>query len=93
MSVINVDSRICRSADHIVAEVDDEVVLMHTVSGKFFNLTDTGRRVWDLLHENILVSSLVDRLQSEFDVGRDQCETDVIDLLSKLQHRALIRTC
>lgn len=90
MSAIAVDSAVCKSTDHIVAEVDHEVILMHTVSGRFFSLTDTGRRVWELLDGPTKVSDIVGKIQSEFDVGLSECESDILDLLNDLQQRTLI---
>lgn len=88
--MITVESNVRKSADLIVAEVDDDVVLMHTVSGKFFSLTDTGRRIWDLMGDEVPVTTLVHKVQSEFDVGRAQCEEEVIELLNNLHQRALV---
>ncbi len=75
---------------HVESTADDEIILMHVDSGGFFSLGSTSRRIWQLLEQPRTIDSLCECLIREFDVPRDQCLADVVQLVTKLKDRDLI---
>ena len=81
---------VARGQQHVETMADGEIVLMHIENGRFFALSGTGRRVWELMAEPIAIGSLVDRLTDEFDVDKADCLDAVIKLCAELEAGALI---
>ena len=75
---------------HVESVADDEIILMHVESGGFFSLGSTSLRIWQLLEQPQTIHSLCECLINEFDVPREQCLVDVVQLISNLKDRDLI---
>jgi hypothetical protein len=52
-------------------------VVVHLGSNRIYELNDTGARIWELASEEATLDGLIDRLQGEFDVDREQLASDV----------------
>ncbi len=84
------ESRITKGDNHVETVVDDEVVLMHIDNGKFFALSNTGRKAWELLDKHDNLDALVSAMRAEYDVPDEICRTEMKALLANLQERTLI---
>ncbi|WP_164114852.1 PqqD family protein [Sphingorhabdus sp. Alg239-R122] len=90
MSEIKSDSSIRKNENFVETTVDGEVVLMHLDDGRFFSLSDTGKRIWELLDSHDHFDELVTATLREYDVSQEKCRQDLVDLLHNLKERALI---
>lgn len=81
---------VAQGRDLVAAQAGDDMVLMHVIDGRFYSLTGTGRRIWELLEAPRAIDSLVDHLTDEFDVARDRCAAEVIDLCRALIAKGLM---
>ena len=64
--------------------IDDEIVLMHLVSGEFFSLTGTGRAVWLLLDGTRTRDAVVAAAAEQYDVSPADIAADVDEFLTLL---------
>jgi hypothetical protein len=87
---VNADTIISKGQQHVETLADGEVVLMHVESGRFFTLSGTGRRFWELLDKPMAIDALADRLTEEFEVGKAECVNDLLALCERLEARNLI---
>ena len=87
---MNENSIIVRGDRHLETELGPEVVLMHLEEGRFFTLSGTARRFWELIEQPVSIGSVTDRLLLEFAVDRQTCLAEVIALCRDLQSRTLI---
>lgn len=87
---LDVHSRVARSPDQIFAPVDDEIVLLHSESGKYYWANDVGAEVFAQLAEPIRVSDVCAVLQNRFDVSPERCAEDVLAFLNALEARGLV---
>jgi hypothetical protein len=90
MVAITNSSFIKKTADCIEAVIDDELALMHTESGKFYSLSDTSRRIWELIGDGLNFGDLATVLLRQYQVSKDVCDNDLVELLEKLQERTLV---
>jgi len=90
MKKINLNSKVIINNEQLFTEIDNELVLMSIETGKYYSLNTVGLRVWELLKNPMLVSELLNRLQEEFNVEKEQCETEVISLLQKMLANNLV---
>jgi Coenzyme PQQ synthesis protein D (PqqD) len=53
-------------------------------------LNEVGARVWELIDGERSVQSIVDQICEEYDMGREQVERDVRELLGNLNEHRMI---
>jgi hypothetical protein len=70
---------------------EGEVVLLHLESKVYFSLNLTGERIWDGLKEGLSLGEISRRLQEEFDVGSDEADKSVADLVTELCEQKLVQ--
>ena len=66
-------------------------MLLDLERGVYYGLDEVGARVWELLSQNVALSSILDQLTAEYDVDRATLESDVMGLLEHLKEKGLIR--
>ena len=77
-------SKIQRSTNVLLTELDGEIVVMHLSSGKIIGMADTGRRVWDALEAPISLNDLTDQLIIEYSVDRETCFSETHGFVASL---------
>ena len=87
---IELTSVLARSTDVVYSETDGEVTMMNVKSGDYFSLAEAGARIWSLLEQPGSVASVCDRLVSEYDVDRAQCESDVLRLARRMADEGVV---
>jgi len=78
------DKKIKLLKDINVTDLDGEKVMVDFETGKYFIIKGCGNDIWDMLSSEITPNEIIDRLLSEYDVGREECEKSVMDFLGKM---------
>ena len=78
-------------AGHLIAEVAGEVVLLHKDNGQYFGLNHVGKRIWDMLQNEVCQSEIVATIVSEFDAEQMAIQNDVECLIVELLEAGLVR--
>ncbi|MBQ3796771.1 MAG: lasso peptide biosynthesis PqqD family chaperone [Butyrivibrio sp.] len=68
-----------------VTDLSGEKVMIDFESGKYFMLKGAGNAIWDIIQEEITVEGIIDKLTSEYDISREDCEKSVKAFLEKLK--------
>lgn len=79
------------SEDALFQEIGGEAVILDLASSSYFGLNTVGARFWQLAQEAGDLPAICDRLIEEFDVGREQLEQDLVELLRQLSDAGLAR--
>ncbi|HLK67790.1 MAG TPA: PqqD family protein [Bryobacteraceae bacterium] len=74
----------------VACEVASDTVILDVPSGKYFALNGLGTVIWRRLEPGRTVSQLVEGLIQEYDVTREQCETEVYALIRQLAEHGLV---
>lgn len=82
---------IAKGTDHVETLADGEIVFMHVEDGRFFSLSGTGRRVWELLETPMAIDALADQLIGEYEVSKEDCVRDLLVLCEQLEAGRVIR--
>ena len=88
--MITKESTVIRNKEVFASEIDNEVVMMHIKTGKYYGLDDIGSRIWEMMEEKIRVEDLIQQLLEEYEVSEEECTRDVLELLENLQTNDLI---
>jgi Coenzyme PQQ synthesis protein D (PqqD) len=83
---IGLDSIITLSAEHLSANLDDELVLLNPRTARYHAVHGPGNQIFQLLAQPRTVRELCDAMTARFEVADDICQRDVLDFV-----RALIR--
>lgn len=73
------------------AHLQDEAVLLHTGSKRYFRLNVTGAAIWKGLEEGLGPAELLDRLCERFEVEREAAERSLDDHLTRLCEAELLK--
>ncbi len=71
-------------------QLDDEFYAVDSKAGSFYNMNETGNRVWELLAAPRSVNALCAQIQNEYRVDADTCLRQVTEILCKLRDAGLI---
>lgn len=78
------------SEEVLSQEVNGETVLLDLDGECYFGLNEVGTRIWQLLQSEQTLSEALNTLSGEYDVSRDQLESDLNELLDKLTKAGLV---
>ena len=87
---MNFDQTIAISQDVLTQEVSGETVLLDLKGESYFGLDEVGTRIWQLLQEHGSVQKAYETLLVEYDVEAGQLQSDMEDIISKLEVAGLI---
>jgi hypothetical protein len=87
---ISPSSVVVATTDQVSSDLAGETILLSMQSAMYFGLDEVGSRIWSLVREPIAVGDIRDAIASEYEVERDQCETDVLSFLRELAAKGLI---
>jgi hypothetical protein len=74
----------------IFRRLDDQIVLFHLESDRFYELNSTAARFWELLNEGHDDAHVEERMLAEFAVDREQLSAEAEALLQSLKQENLI---
>ena len=78
-------------SDQILAQdIENEIVLLNTQTGRYFGLAANGQRIWQLLTELGDTEMAIEALRLEYDVEEATLRQDVEELVEKLVETGLI---
>ena len=73
-----------------IQEIDDEIILLYTITQEYFSLNEVGKNIIDLISENLTKDEMVEELSNIYEVDRIQIEKDLINFAKLLEEKGLI---
>lgn len=91
MNRVSPDASVYIPEDVIFRELDGEAVILNLENGVYFGLDEVGTRVWLLLAESSSIRRTIEMMRDEYDVDPAVLEQDVLELVSQLTDKGLVR--
>ena len=89
---IKSDSILIRTSQLPAAELGPEdTVLLDAERGVYYGLEGPARRIWEELSEETTLDKICTSLVEEYDVEREQCESDTRGFLAELIENGLVK--
>lgn len=88
--MINNSTRLKRKSGLMTANMNGSAVMMDIATGKYYNLGETGGRIWALLETPATAMELIRKLTDEYDVTEEQCQQDIMPFLQQLTEKGLL---
>lgn len=79
-----------RSDDVLATQSQDVTVLMSMDTGKFVELNETARAIWNLTDGTASIADIVGELAGRYEVTEEQCAADVIGVYARLGEEGLV---
>ena len=79
------DSKIILKKKLNVTDLAGEKVLVDFECGKYFLIKGVGNDIWDMIQEEITPNEIIEKLLTEYDVSREECERSVMEFLGKME--------
>ena len=79
-----------KSSEAVFRVVDGEAVIVEPRNGMVNVLSGVGTRIWELLDGARNVSEIAGILQDEYEVSREQAESDAREFLEDLKSKGLV---
>ncbi|MBO4510434.1 MAG: PqqD family protein [Lachnospiraceae bacterium] len=73
-----------------VTILNGEKVILDFATGNYYVIKGVGNIILDMLESEISVNEIIERLLTEYDVSRSECEQSVIEFLEKLEEAEFI---
>ena len=83
-------TNIAVNADHLVAELGDDLVIMSVQTGSYYGLDAVGVSVWKRLEQPCNFADLVAHVLDRFDVDAASAEKDLTVLLNEMRAEGLV---
>jgi hypothetical protein len=89
-SALTIGSVVVATKDQVSSDLAGESILLSLKTAKYYGLDQVGARIWELVQQPTPVTTVCDTILNEFDVDRERCERDVLELLRQLAAEGLI---
>ncbi len=91
MSTINDHSITYRKNPSVACtELDDGAVLLDLDTKYYYNLNETGLRIWQFMEESQNLTAIADKLSNEYEVDLERVRASVLKLVEDLENEGLI---
>jgi hypothetical protein len=78
------------TTEQVSCAVGEESVILGLQNSIYYGVNPVGASIWKLLQRQRSVAELRDAVLEEYDVEKERCERDLLDLLEKMQAEGLI---
>lgn len=89
---ISLSQGFIQSASAVVAEIDGQMVALDVQQGVCYGLNRVATRIWQIIETPSSAEQIADVLTTQFDVDRDTCIAQTMDLLADMSEAGLIVT-
>jgi len=89
-TALSPSSIVVATKEQVSCALGDESAVLNMKNSVYYGLNPVGARIWSLLRQPRSVRELCDVIVNEYEVAREQCERDVLDLLEKMKVEGLI---
>ena len=75
------------------AYIDDELVMIHAETGRFFSVKQTGLQIWNMLDTESELEAIEQELGRRYQVDADACRIEVRAFADQLVEAGFARYC
>ena len=88
--MISLDQIVRRNEKTASRVLAGEAIVLTPTDSKIHSFNETGSRIWELLADEPTVKEVVAQIRSEFEVGEEQAQADVIAFLEELAAKGMV---
>ena len=89
--MIQTDNYLVKDHEVLFTSMGEDAVLLHVQRGDYYSLNKVGARLWVLTDGCKTISELAVLITEEFEITREQAESDIIELAEQLEKEGLVK--
>ena len=87
---MNIKSKITLSKNVFAQEIDEETIILDSVTQEYFSINEIGKVIWSLLSQNKNLEEIKAQMLEMYEVSEEQLEKDLLNFLQALAKKGLI---
>ncbi len=90
--ILNRNSIVFAANKQLSFDLNDNAVILDLESGQYYRVKGAALLIWNLIRDPKPVADLINSILSEYEIGFEQCEIEVLEFLSELVTEGLVET-
>lgn len=86
----SLDTVVAQAEGLVAVDMDDEKVMLHVKTGKYFGLDRVGGAIWELIAAPCSIGGVVAALLKEYNVPEEVCQRETLAFFEMLYGKELI---
>lgn len=87
---MNLSDKVTIPTQVMARTVGDETIILDLASGTYYGLDPVGARMWHLMSDGQPLAAVCDTMLDEYEVAREELESDILRLTKDLLAKGLI---
>lgn len=87
---MNSRSIVKQAENSVSCEIEEQTVLLNVEAGKYHGFNEVASKIWQAIESPVSVKHICENLLDEFDISKEQCESEVLGFLKQLNNAGLI---
>jgi hypothetical protein len=80
-----------RSEEQVSCNLNDEVVVLNLQNSLYYGMDEVGACAWEAISEPKQIGEICKKVAEEFGVTIEQCRSDILGFLEKLEKAGLVK--
>lgn len=89
-NLFNQKTTFLRRKEVVFTYLDNEIMLLHPDTGKYYSFNKAGAYIWELLSEPITFKEIIASLLIKFEIEKSKCESDTQNFIQSLIEKKMI---
>lgn len=78
------------NSEQISTEVDNDIVVLNTNTGKYYSLEGVGSHIWRAINKGEALADIEYSVMSTYHIGSEESQADIRSFISSLHSEGLI---
>jgi hypothetical protein len=87
---MDINTKVQIPSSVFIQEVDNEVIILDTITEEYFSINEVGKDIWDLISKNQSLKAIKEELSLVYEIDENQLEVDIINFIKALNEKGLI---
>lgn len=88
---MNIKSKITLSKNVFAQEIDEETIILDSVTQEYFSINEIGKVIWSLIEEKKNLEEIKAEMLDMYEVPQEQIEKDLLNFIQALEQKGLIK--
>jgi len=87
---MDINTKVQIPSSVFIQEVDNEVIILDTITEEYFSINEVGKDIWDLISKNLSLKAIKEELSLVYEIDENQLEVDILNFIKALNEKGLI---
>ena len=88
---MNIKSKVTLSKNVFAQEIDEETIILDSVTQEYFSINEIGKVIWSLIEGKMNLEEIKAKMLDMYEVPQEQIEKDLLNFIQALEQKGLIK--